>query len=152
LDVPKELLAEAETAARTLDETRNVRNDELAIVETCDAEIGDERRERVVRDLRARAGQRSEQRRLAGVRQAREPHIREELQFEVDLSALALAAVLGDPRRLSRAGRETRVAFSAGSAARDDELLARRGEIGHRLAGRAVDHQGPRRHAENSIW
>src|SRR6185503_6459090 len=35
LDVPKELLAEAETAARTLDETRNVRNDELAIVETC---------------------------------------------------------------------------------------------------------------------
>src|SRR5438876_952127 len=141
LDVPKELFAEAEAAARPLDEPGDVGDDELAIIETRDAQIRGERRERVVGDLRTSARERGEERRLPRVRQAREAHIGEKLQLEVDLPALALAAVLGDARGASRARRETRVAFSTGSAARHDELLAGCGEVRDRLACRAIDHE-----------
>src|SRR5437868_1829135 len=78
LDVTQELFAQAEAAARALDETGNVRDDELAIVQARDAEVWSERGERVVGDLRSRAGERREERRLPRVRKAGEPHVGEE--------------------------------------------------------------------------
>ena len=130
--------------ARSLDEPGDVRDDELAVGETRDAEVGHERGERIVRDLRARARQRREERRFSGVRHARETDICEELQLEIDLAPLALAAVLGDARRAARARREARVALSADATARDDELLAGSHEVGDRRIRRAVDHDRSR--------
>ena len=103
LDVPQELLAEAKTAARPLDEPGDVGDDELAIVEPRDAQIRNERREWIVRDLRSSARESREERGLSRIRQT----------VEVDLPLLALASVFGDARRAPRARRKTGVAFSA---------------------------------------
>src|SRR5207302_8794310 len=67
LDVPKELLAEPEAAARALDGPGDVGDDKLAIVETRNTEIRDERREQVVRDLRVGTGESREKGRLSRV-------------------------------------------------------------------------------------
>ena len=61
LDVAEEFFPETEAAAGALDEPRDVGDDELAIVETRDAEVRDERRERIVRDLRSCARERCEE-------------------------------------------------------------------------------------------
>src|SRR5439155_11545171 len=145
LDMPQELLAEAETAARPLDEPGDVGDDELAIVEPRDAQIRNERRERIVRDLRSSAGESREERGLSRIRQTGEADFGEELELEVNLPLLALASVFGDARRAPRARRKTAVAFSACPAARNDELLAGRGQIGDSLSCRAIDHQRSRR-------
>src|SRR2546430_4517273 len=118
LDMPKELFAEPQASARPLDESGDVGDDELAVVETRDAEIRRERCEGIVRDLRASARQRGEEGRLARVRQTGKADIGEKLQLEVDLSLLALAAVLRDARFAPPARRETRIAFSTGSGPR----------------------------------
>src|SRR5437763_720810 len=113
LDVPQELLAEAKTAARPLDEPGDVGDDELAIVEPRDAQIRNERREWIVRDLRSSAGESREERGLSRIRQTGEADVGEELELEVNLPLLALASVFGDARRAPRARRKTGVAFSA---------------------------------------
>src|SRR6185437_16761251 len=117
---------------------RDVGDDELAIVEACDAEIRRECREGVVRDLRTRARERSEKRGLPCVRQTREADVGQQLELEIDLATFALAAVFGDARCAPGARRETRVSLPAGAAARHDELLTRGYQIGHRLARRAI--------------
>src|SRR2546430_17259303 len=61
LDVAKEFFPETEAAAGALDQPRDVGDDELAIVETRDAEVRYKRRERVVRDLWSCAGERREE-------------------------------------------------------------------------------------------
>src|SRR5207245_10885847 len=108
----------------------DVGDDELPIVEPRDAEVGDERGERIVGDLRSRAGERREERRLARVRQTGEAHVRQELELEPDLAALAFATVLGDPRRAAGAAHEPRVALAGRAAARDHELPAWGHEVG----------------------
>ena len=71
LDVREEVVAEAGAVAGALDQPRDVGDDELAIVGLERAEHRLERRERVGGDLRLRARHAREQRRLAGVGQAR---------------------------------------------------------------------------------
>src|SRR5438477_2286004 len=61
LDVAEVCFPETEAAAGPLDESGDVGDDELAIVETRDAEVREERRERIVRDLRSRARERREE-------------------------------------------------------------------------------------------
>src|SRR5439155_835872 len=100
LDVPQELLAEAETAARPLDEPGDVGDDELAIVEPRDAQIRNERRERIVRDLRSSAGESREERGLSRIRQTGEADVGGELELEVNLPLLALASVGTAPRNV----------------------------------------------------
>jgi hypothetical protein len=102
LDVAKELFAEPEPAARPLDEPGDVGDDELAIVETSDTKVRDERREGVVRDLRPRAREGREERRLPGVRQARQADVGEKLQLEVDLSSACSSRNGSCPFRLIR--------------------------------------------------
>src|SRR5207247_4764968 len=111
---------------------------ELAVIEASHAQVRREGRERIVRDLRPRARQRREQARLAGVRQAGETNVGDEAELELELALLAGLAVLGDARHAPGARREARVAAPALSAARDDDLLARRAEICNDFAGRDV--------------
>src|SRR4030081_413328 len=151
LHVSEELLAEARAVARTLDETGDVRDDELPIVEPCDSEVRDQSRERIVGDLWTRARERREERGLSRIRHSREPDVGQELELEVDLAALALPAIFRDPRRSARARREARVALAAGPAARDDQLRSRCDQIRDRLTRRSIDHEGSRRHTEDAV-
>jgi len=150
-DMPEELLAEACAFARALDQAGNVSDHELAVIEASHAQVRREGRERIVRDLRPRARQRREQARLAGVRQAGETNVGDEAELELELALLAGLAVLGDARHAPGARREARVAAAALSAARDDDLLTRRDEIGDDLSGRDVLHRRARRHLEGEI-
>ena len=82
VDVAQEVVAEARTVRRALDDAGNVRHHEAhALVDIHDAEVGEERGEVVVGDLRPRLGNDREQRRFADVGEADEAHVREQLEL-----------------------------------------------------------------------
>ena len=94
-------MAEPDALARALDQPGHVGDDELAAVRRLDrAEHRLERRERILGDLRPRVRDPREQRRLAGVRQADERRVGEQLQAQLDVALLAGQADLGEARRL----------------------------------------------------
>ena len=107
-----------------LDQARDVGDHELAVVAVERAEDGLQRRERIRGDLRLRAREPREQRRLAGVGQADEADVGQQLEMELDAALLARQPALGDPRGLAGGGLEARVAAPAGAAAGDRDLLA----------------------------
>ena len=114
LDVGEELVAEARLRQRRPRSDPEYRRDELAFAVVDRAEHRLERRERVVGDLRRRAGQPGEQRGLTGVWEPDQPGVGKQLQPQLDPARLALEAALGKPRRLARRGREALVAVTAG--------------------------------------
>ena len=141
-------MAEPGAGARALDQAGDVGDDELAVVGLERAEHRLERRERIRRDLRLRAREAGEQRRLAGVREPDEPDVGEQLEVQLDRALLARQAALGQPRRLAHGRLEARVAAAAGAAARDRHLLAGAHEVVARAvpaldlrAGRHRDHE-----------
>ena len=77
LDVTKELLAKAGAVARAFDEAGDIGDHELAVIQSCDAEVWRQRGEGIVGDLGTRARESREEGRLSGVRQAREADVRE---------------------------------------------------------------------------
>ena len=92
LDVGEEVVAEAGAVARALDQARDVGDHELAVGGLERAEVRLERRERVAGDLRLRAREPRDQRRLAGVRQPDEPDVGQQLEVQLDEALLAVAA------------------------------------------------------------
>ena len=92
LEVPQELMAEAQAAMRAFNQPGHVGDDEAAIVaQADDAEVRGQRGERVVRDLRTRGRDARDQRRLAGVREADEADVGEQLQLEPQIFDFARA-------------------------------------------------------------
>ena len=147
LDVGEEVVPQARALVGALDQPGDVGDDELAIVALERPEHGLQGRERVGRHLRVGAREAREQRRLAGVRQADEADVGEQLEVQVDAALLPGQAALGQPRRLPRRGLEARVAAPAGAAARDRDLLAG----AHEVVARAVplEHLRPGRDADD---
>jgi hypothetical protein len=92
-----------------------------------------QRRERIIGDLRPCAGDRGQERRLAGIGQADETGIGDQLQAQPDGLFLALETRIGPIGRLVRRGLEMRVAEAAIAALGNAEALA---------LGRQVDDQG----------
>ena len=117
-------MAEAGTLAGALDQPRDVRDDELALVAFEHAEHRRERRERIVGDLRRGAGQAREQRGLAGVGEADEADVGEQLQRELDPALLTAETTLGEAWRLARGSGEALVALAAAAAAGERRGLA----------------------------
>ena len=152
LEVREELVAEARTLGGTLDQPRNVRDDELGAVRRVDRpEHRLERRERVVGDLRLRIGDPREQRRLPGIREADERSVGEQLQVQLELGLLAWQAGLCKPRRLERRRREAAVAASARAPATKDGPGARMREIGDEMP-LSVEHLRADGDAEHGVF
>ena len=148
VDVAQEVVAEAGTVARTLDDARNVRHDERRTLRHVhDAQVGEEGREVVVCDLRVRLRHHGQQRALAHIREADEAHVRQQLQLEQDRVALARQTGLGKARHLPRRRGEVLVAPAAAPAARGHERLAR-GHVVHDRAAVRVAQQRAARHAD----
>ncbi len=103
LDVREEVMPEPGAGARTLDQSGNVGDHELAVILVERAEHRLERRERVVGDLRRRPRQPRQQRGLAGVGKTDQPDVSEQLQLQ------------RQPALLARRGRARRTAASGGS-------------------------------------
>ena len=142
-------------------EPGHVGDDEAAIVaQRDDAEIGRQRRERVVGDLRTRGGDARDQGGLAGVRKADQTDVGEQLQLQAQESLFAGLARFGPPRRAVGGRHELRVAAPAASSFRDQDPLAFFGEIGEQLqAGSTaplsrrdlLEHQRADRHVDLEI-
>ena len=110
---------------RALDQSGHVGDHEAAVVAEADhAEIRRQRREGIVGDLRTRRRHARDERRLAGVREADEADVGEQLQLEPQILFLARLAGLHFARRPIRRRREVRVAHAAAAAARDEDALA----------------------------
>ncbi len=150
LEVCKELVAEADPFARALDQARDVRDGELAPVHLHRAEDRRERREGVVRDLRARGRDPCEQRGLARVREADKRCVGEQLQPQFDLALLARKPDLGEARRLPRRTGKVFVATAAGPAPGDDDARLGVREVGDEPA-LTVEHLRAHRHVQHRV-
>ncbi len=150
LDVREEVVAEARAGRRALDQPGDVGDDELAVLPVERAEDRLERRERVGADLRRRARHARQQRRLAGVGQADEADVGQQLELQLEPALLAGEALLGEARRLPGRAAEVRVAAPAAAAAGDARLLAGDDEV---VAGAVVlvDDDRPGRHLDHEV-
>ena len=153
LDVAQERVAEAGSAARSLDQPRHVRDRRPALVvrtEIHDAQVRFERRERVVGDLRG--GRRQRRRGASTCRRsaARRARCRRSGGARAGASAPPRLALLGVLRGLVGGRLEVGVAESAATAARDHRLLADGDEVGEQLAGLVVEDRGARRNVDRT--
>ena len=153
-DVAQERMAEPRPAARTLDQPRHVRDRRPALVVRAklhDPEVGFERRERVIGDLRRGGGHGSQERRLAGVRQPDKPDVGDQPQLEADPALLPGLALLGVLRRLVGGRLEVGVAEPAATAAGDHHLLSGGDQIGEELVRGVVEDRGAGRNAHHEV-
>ena len=151
VDVAEKIVAETRALARAFNDAGNVRQHEgSALGHVNDAEIGGEGREVIVCDLRPRAGNARKQRGFADIREADKTDVREQLEFQNELVALAGHAGLGKARHLPRRRGEMLVAPAAAPASGGDERLAR-GHIGHDAAGSLVAYERAARDADRDV-
>ena len=116
-----------------------------------DAEVRDERRERVVGDLRARARDRADERALADVGEAEQADVGHHLELEPQVLLLPGFAGLGAARRAVVRRREVDVAAPAAAAARDDDALARGVDVEEELVRLHVEPLRADRHVDDEI-
>ena len=123
-------VAEAEALMRTFDEPRQVGQHEFAAVDRDDAEARMQRRERIVRDLRFCGRDDREEGRFAGIGQADQAGVGDQLQPQDDRALLAGLARIGAARRAVGRGFEVLVAKPAVAASRDHHALADLRQVG----------------------
>ena len=151
LDMTQEVVPETRTVRRALDESRDVRHDEiLLVVRLHDAEHGHERREMVSGNLRTRRRNRRDEARFADARIADESDIGEQLELQQKLLALSRFAKLRKRRRTVRRIGEACVAAPAAPRLRDDGLLPNLREIGEHRARRRILDERSRRHLDDA--
>src|SRR3989442_6133252 len=132
----QERVPEAGAAARPFDEAGDVgnRGSTLIVAEVHDAEIGLDRSERVISDLRAGGCQRREQGRFAGVRQADKADVGDEPELEAEPMLVAGLALLGVLGGLVGRGLEMGISETTPAAASDERRLARHQQVGDERA------------------
>jgi hypothetical protein len=130
-DVLQELVAEPMSFVGALDESGHVGDDEAAIAaQRHDAEVGRERGEGVVGDLRTRGRDARDERGLAGVGEADQADVGDQLQAQVEQLLLAGDAGLGAPWCAVGGRDEPCVAASAPAALGDQHALPLLDQIG----------------------
>ena len=146
----EEAVAEAGALMGALDQAGNVGEHELGLVAAHHAELGMQGGEGIVGDLRPRRRGRRQQGRFAGIGQTHQPGIGDQLQPQPQPAFLARTAGIGAARRAVGRGLELRIAAAADAALRQQDALARPGEVGdhgflvlvqHLRAHRQLDDQ-----------
>ena len=156
LDVAQELMSQPAALVRALDQAGDVGDDEAVVVGARHAQVGHERRERVVGDLGTSGGELGDQRGFARRRHADERGVGHQLHLQLDPALLGRLAQLGERGRTARRGDEVDVAAAAHAAAGDGDRLAVVGEVGDHLAGLLAlvvvgVHDGAHRHAQDQV-
>src|SRR5579884_14296 len=129
LDMGQKVVAQTGAGARAFDQPRDIRDHDLAIVALERAKHGLEGGERVVGDLRVSSREPSQQRRLAGVRQAHESDVGEQLELERQPALVSGQATLGESGRLTGGTGKTLVAAPARTSSRDHCALPRADQV-----------------------
>ena len=152
LEVPEEAEPEALALGGARDQPRHVRDDEAPLLgEPDQPERRDERRERIVGDLRAGGREAGHQRGLARVRKAHDADVGQEPELEPEPALLAGFAGIRVARRASRGGGEAGVAPAPAPAPGDGEPLAMAGEIAEEEACVPVPHRRADGDAEHEV-
>ena len=134
LDVAQEAHSHSHPFVRPFDQARDVGDHERFTFPVLDnAEMGDERRKRVICDLGPGGGDAGDEGRFADIREADDSDIGQELEFQRDPALLTRDAGLGEARGLAGSGGEPRVAAATHSALRDDEEAPVGRQIGEKV-------------------
>ena len=116
--VAEEAVAEADAFMRAFDQAGQIGEHEFALVDAHDAELRMQRGERIVGDLRLGGADRGEEGGLAGIGQADQAGVGDQLQPQPDGALLAGLAGIGAARRLVGRGLEIGIAEAAIAALR----------------------------------
>jgi len=139
-------MAEALALAGTLDQARNVRDDEVGLlVEAHHAEVRFQRRERVVRNLRLGGRDHADEGRLAGVREPDERNVGHQLEFQAQPPFLAVFSLFGEARSTPPVRQELRVAPPPSTAGRGEPSVAVVDQLREHVTGVHVVDDGPHR-------
>ena len=151
VDVPQEVVSKPRTVGSALDDAGDVRHDEgNAVVNIDDAEVGIERREVIVCDLRMCVRGDRKERGFADVREADKSHIRKELQFENDLVLLTGESSLCKARDLT--GRRGKMLVApAAAAALAENIVLGGGHVLDDLVRLGVADDRAARHLDDEI-
>ena len=112
---------------------------------------GSQRRERIIGNFRMRRGNARNERGLARVRKSDQADVRQQFQLKVQMALLAGLPFFGFARRLMPGLGEVLIAAPAAPALRDQDALARLGQIGDLLAGVLIGDDGADRHEQNHV-
>jgi hypothetical protein len=134
LDVAQELETEALALRRPRDEPRDVGDGEGHATCLDDAEVGHQRREGVVGDLRAGRADRGDERGLARAREADQRDVGDALELEHDVEDLAGLAEQREAGGLPLGVGQLGVAEAAAPARRDDVPRALPDQVGELVA------------------
>ena len=152
LDVAQEPVAEAATLARSFDQPGDVGDDHLErVVESHDAEVRFEGRERVVGDLGLRGGDAADQRALSRVRKADERDVGHEPQLEQQPLLLAPLSLLRERRSPSRVREEAGVPPATSSAGGGTPPIAVVHEVGQKRPRLHRSHRRALRHRDDDV-
>ena len=152
LHVPEELISESVAFMRAFDETGDVGDHErLIVVARNHAEIRDERREGIIRDLRFGRADDGDERRFAGVRETNDPNVSDQLELDEQLTLFPILARLREPWGLPRGSGEVLIALPASAAFRDGDLLPVLSQVGDHVAGDLVTDDRPYRQLDRDV-
>src|SRR6266478_6010971 len=101
----QELVSQSGASMGALDETGDVGDHEgMRLVDSSNAQVRSQRRERIVSDLRTRGRNAGNERRLADVGEADQTHIGQQLQLQPQVALFARLSLLAKARSLVRRG------------------------------------------------
>ena len=151
VDVPQEIVAQTGALTGAFDDAGNVSHDEgHALVHPHHAQIGIEGGKVVIGDLGLGLGDHAQQCGLAHIGETDEAHVRQQLQLQKYIVALAGQARLGEARHLPGGGGEVHIAPAAPAALAEDIGLAA-AHVLNDLIGFGVPHQRAPGDADHQI-
>jgi len=151
LDVAQEVVAQAAAFAGSLDQAGHIGDGEGGFSGHHHAQIGDQRGERIVGDLRLCRRNRRDQTGFAGARVADQADVGQHLELEVDDAFVAFLAEEGEAGRLAGRRGERGVAQPALAAACHHDLVDLP-EIGEHTAGSFVGDDGALGHHQDDVF
>ena len=152
LHVFQEAVPQARALGSPLDQPRQVRQAQgAALPQVGDAEQGHEGCEGVVGHLRPGGGDRGEEGALAGVGQANQTHVSEQLEFQAQVPTLSRLARGRLARRLVDGVGEVHVAAPVGATAGHAEGHLGHGEVAQEVAPLSIVDEGADGHLEHEV-
>src|ERR1700730_9008299 len=149
LYMAKKAVAEPGALMGAFDQARDVREHEFATVDRDDAELRMQRGEWVVSDFRLGGAHGRQKRRFAGVGEAHEPGIRDQLEAQPDGALLADKARIGMARRAVGGRFEMSIAETPIAALGKHGAITKLGEIGEERFIVFVENLGALRYLEH---
>src|SRR5690606_34827497 len=124
----------------------------LVAPDTDNAQIGNQRGERIIGDFRLGRRHCTDKGALAGIRHAQQADISQYLQLQLEITRVTRLARRGLPRGTVGAGLEARIAQPMPTTLSDQQLLTRLGQITNYILGSSIDHRSAHRHRQEQIF